>query len=773
MYCYQCGAQLQQKPKFCPVCGTILDTYQQPASQQPAPPAYPSQPSSGNPNLPTPSSGIPNSGYRIPHPPPSPPQTAKKRNVWLWLTLGVVAAAVVIVTIVLLVILPGGSKGNIGDGDDVEISARASETPALSPTPAPIESPISTPSIEPTDPMEDTWAVYWYICGSDLETYGGFASNDIEEMLRIKLPENVTVVIETGGAQEWQRDDITADSICRFIYDSNGFRLIEKTRRANMGKSNTLTEFLQFCNDNYPADKRAVVFWNHGGGSVAGLMFDELYGFDSLTLAEMREAFEAVSPPSVQEPPYEFIGFDACLMATIDMVGVLNGYAGWMVASQEVEPVIGWDYKGMFQALAYDSAINGYQLGEAICDSYYNSCVKNDMDSNATLSVIDMSHANRLLEAYYDLGAESLVYACDNISFFGEFGRAARSAINYGGNNIWNGYANMVDLGDLVLYSYNLLPESGQALLDALDACVVYKKNGSYRDRASGLSCYYNYNGDYDDLMGFVELNRDTPFRWFYEYKLTGELSSEGVQFVQTMMEHYSGPLDVTERSIPTPPNLNNYPVSSENGYAIIDLGSDTARQLTDVFCNLAYYDMDNDLIIILGRTDDMNADWENGVFSDNFSGYWGSIGGCLVFMELTDVTDDYKLYTVPILLNGDEYSLSVSYTIAAGKYEILDAWRGIDNNGMADKDLRQLQPGDVIEPLLSFLFDMDDPDEDLTIMSVDSLTVTEDTSFEEIFLGDGYYILIYEMVDILNNSYLSDAVTYQIENGEIYLLQL
>ena len=41
-----------------------------------------------------------------------------------------------------------------------------------------------------------SWAVYWYLCGSDLESEGGFAT----ELLEVALPENVTVVIETGGA---------------------------------------------------------------------------------------------------------------------------------------------------------------------------------------------------------------------------------------------------------------------------------------------------------------------------------------------------------------------------------------------------------------------------------------------------------------------------------------------------------------------------------------------------------------------------------------------
>jgi len=67
----------------------------------------------------------------------------------------------------------------------------------------------------------DTWAIYWYICGSALESgrpgtggagnvAGGKASDDLSELLQVSLPKNVTVVIETGGTKIWQTPDIAA-----------------------------------------------------------------------------------------------------------------------------------------------------------------------------------------------------------------------------------------------------------------------------------------------------------------------------------------------------------------------------------------------------------------------------------------------------------------------------------------------------------------------------------------------------------------------------------
>ena len=134
---------------------------------------------------------------------------------------------------------------------------------------------------------DGSWAVYWYLCGSDLETSGAFATIDLQEMLEVQLPENVNVVIQTGGAEVWQNDLMDASKIQRWLYNSEGLQLVDEQESANMGEAQTLYDFLYFANENYPADKVAVTFWNHGGGSVSGAAFDEIYGFDSLDLIEM------------------------------------------------------------------------------------------------------------------------------------------------------------------------------------------------------------------------------------------------------------------------------------------------------------------------------------------------------------------------------------------------------------------------------------------------------------------------------------------------------
>lgn len=78
------------------------------------------------------------------------------------------------------------------------------------------------------------------------------------------------MVIETGGSSEWQNDVVDADQLQRWLYSSEGLELVDEQPSASMGEAETLADFLQFAKNNLPAEKTAVVFWNHGGGSVSG-----------------------------------------------------------------------------------------------------------------------------------------------------------------------------------------------------------------------------------------------------------------------------------------------------------------------------------------------------------------------------------------------------------------------------------------------------------------------------------------------------------------------
>ena len=56
----------------------------------------------------------------------------------------------------------------------------------------------------------DTWTVLVYMCGSDLESEAGLATDNLIELTGSELGNNVNFVIQTGGASKWRNNIITA-----------------------------------------------------------------------------------------------------------------------------------------------------------------------------------------------------------------------------------------------------------------------------------------------------------------------------------------------------------------------------------------------------------------------------------------------------------------------------------------------------------------------------------------------------------------------------------
>ncbi|MCD6488404.1 MAG: hypothetical protein J7K21_04185 [Desulfurococcales archaeon] len=99
----------------------------------------------------------------------------------------------------------------------------------------------------------------------------------------------------------------------------------------NTGDPDTLKSFIEFVVGNYPAEHYMLIIWDHGGGP-GGAAWDYSSDDDYLTLKEIREAVEEAGVH------LDIIGFDACLMATIDAAYEFRNVADYLVASEETEP---------------------------------------------------------------------------------------------------------------------------------------------------------------------------------------------------------------------------------------------------------------------------------------------------------------------------------------------------------------------------------------------------------------------------------------------------
>lgn len=674
----------------------------------------------------------------------------KSRKKWL---------SVLLTVCMIFCLTACGGETEDADNTDTQNKSEQSEETKMEDTVA--EAPADTAS-EPAA-TDTEWVVYWYLCGSDLETNYGAATTDLAEMFEVTLPENVRVVIQTGGAAEWQNDFVNAEVMQRFVYDNEGLKLIEEVPSASMGEAQTLYDFLNFAETNFPGKHTVINFWNHGGGSVSGAAFDQLYGNDSLNLAELYQVFASLYGETPETKPVDIIGFDTCLMATVDTAYTFSDFGKYLVASEEVEPGNGWLYSGWIGAIAKNPAIEALDLAKAICDTYAEGCELAGTQDNITLSVTDLSKVNDLVTAYNDFGKEALASAIEDPAFFAHFSQIAVNVENFGGNTREQGFTNMADLGHLAKKSTELLPDTSTNVISALENCVEYKVNGKYRSESAGLSCYYSYNADVDDFNGYAAVGAGEAFKYYYAYGLTGELSEDGMEYI-AQMNYEVLPELLTLDSV----NWEDMPVTvDEEGCSTLTLGSDAANILSSITFELYYADVEEDIMLCLGTDNDIIGDWDNGVFKDNFRGVWGSIDGALCYMEIAYEGEDYNLYSVPVLLNDEEYNLMVIYDFNTEEFYIQGARKPIDESGAADKNIRELVVGDILQTI-HYASSISEADGELTAVPVDTITVTADTAFSEMELGDGTFIMMYVMEDSQGNVVSSAPVTFESLNGEI-----
>ena len=142
-------------------------------------------------------------------------------------------------------------------------------------------------------------------------------------------------------------------------------------------------------------------------------------------------------------------------------------------------------------------------------------------------------------------------------------------------------------------------------------------------------------------------------------------------------------------------------------------------------------------------------------------------LDGHPVYIEIVEEGDDYNLYSIPVKLNGRECNLQVAYSYADGKYRILGTRRGLEPNGMSDRNLFRLKPGDMLTTI-HYAMSASGDDEDFMPVEVDTFRLGSHPEVRDEEVGDGTYGYLFEFVAPAGESALSDIAIFEIENGDI-----
>ena len=637
----------------------------------------------------------------------------------------------------------------------------------------------------PANLSGDTWTVFVYLCGSDLESNSGAGSKDLNEMLSGSKGSNVRFVVETGGARTWRNNTMSNRKLGRYLIQNGQIQEVGSVSPSSMGAAATLADFLVWGIRNYPAEHMGLILWDHGGGSITGVCFDELNRRDSLYLRELDTALNQAY--GVMWDKFDFIGFDACLMCTLETANVLATYADYMVASQESEPGNGWEYGSIARYLSQNPGCDGRDLGRIICDSYLAS-QPSSTRGFVTLALIDLSKIDPLLEQYYRFSREMYDLG-SNQKNLAAISRNMQQIDNYGCNNRREGYTNMVDLGGLVTTCASAAPSAG-AVQAALYDAVVYQIRGTYHAGACGLSTYYPlYINGKNELSIFQTVAVNPSYLAYVDRLAHGATSGNtqgytpssiwqdslwnwlfgNSQEVQEQVEdnwNYVDNHDGTTQQI----SFANPPQVDGEGtfwFQFDQAGIDRAAVVSAYVYQLSD---DGKHAIAMGETYDVYGDWETGQFSDGFSGYWLSLpDGQSLNLTVQSADDETIVYTSPIELNGQECHLRVRQDVATGKVTVDGAWGALGENGAVDRSVRPIEAGDTILPLYPAMTVAEnkpvaDYEGEPYVVGSGGLEVSYG------YLPVGTYLYSFCIQDVYGDVYRTESVRFEIdENGDIY----
>lgn len=359
----------------------------------------------------------------------------------------------------------------------------AEPTPELQAAPEVTAAPTPAPASATSENGVYKQTVMMYIIGSNLESENGAAAADMKEIQKSGMDSDVVnCILYTGGCNNWTNNISShKNSFYRIVKGKR--KLLKTEKQKNMTKPSTLTGFINYCYENFKADKYTLILWDHGGGAIHGYGDDENYKGDGMSLQSLKKALG--NSTLCQRDKIETVAFDACLMGSAEIAAGLKKYARYFVASEESIAGPGYDYS--FMKEFSQPQMDGSKVGSSIVDYFYKYYDDLLILDESTLSCIDLSKMDRVESALNQLSARATKGLS---SSYKKLKNSRRNLDEYGDESSFS--YDLVDTSRMAKGMAKLYPAEAQALQDAIaDAVISCKTTG---ENACGLTLYYPYS---------------------------------------------------------------------------------------------------------------------------------------------------------------------------------------------------------------------------------------------------------------------------------------
>lgn len=278
----------------------------------------------------------------------------------------------------------------------------------------------------------------------------------------------------------------------------------------DMGKPETLKDFIKWTKANYPADRYALIVWSHGNGWQADALQRPVratsYDDEFMSAIKVWQL-----PTALQGEHFDIISFDACLMQMLEVASEIRPFADYIAASAENTPGSGYPYDRVFGAFAANPDWSTRDLTQSFVSGHVNNPpYKNQY---VTQSVLDTAKIGQVETAIDSLGA-ALIANKDAVA--GAVTDIRSSAPKYGYRNDGRYYYDLVDIAQRLQTNGDVPPAvktAAQSVIDANNQAVVYSAGSTLNAFTHGLAIDFS-NASNAKLSSYGNLNLAKTTRW-------------------------------------------------------------------------------------------------------------------------------------------------------------------------------------------------------------------------------------------------------------------
>jgi hypothetical protein len=490
-------------------------------------------------------------------------------------------------------------------------------------------------------------------------------------------------------------------------------------------------------------------------------------------------------------------------MGTLETAVTLEPYADYMIASEEVEPGVGWYYTGWITALSRNTSIPTTSLAKTLIDDYVSEVRKRAPESQATLSLVDLAEFKSTVPTALATFARSTMQLID-ANEYQTVSDARAGAKEFAASN-------HIDQVDLVDFAERMATTESKALATALRGCIKYNRTSTNITDANGMSIFFPYAGvshvssalsTYDRIG--VDADYGRCIQAYASVAAGGQVTSVGSDnMLQVLLNEFTGGnqsssgndvsallqafLSGGDRSrltgIPGDKvtwldtnrmkasvqyysqhrlDASSLKLTEKNGQRVLALSEDQWKLVQYMEQNVFVDDGKGFIDLGLDNVYDYNDD---GDLIMEYDGTWLSLNGRIVSYYM--VSDDHygKTYTirgrVPALLNGQLVDIILEFTDQNPDGAVLGAqkrYNATTQTATLAKGLLPIVAGDKIDYLCDY-YAYDGTYNDTYYLGK-QVKATGTWTIENIALTNASYQMTYRITDIYGNHYWTPSVT-------------